>query len=260
MGQKYRFFLGGHDLEMLEIRRLLERHAPGRFCDKNLAWGTALSAYNDELLASLERDEMPVLIELADDLPPDLFRRDRVVVVDHHGPLAGRDKPTSIEQVFALLRLPAEAWTRHLALVAANDRAHVAGMRALGATPAEIAEIRAADRAAQGVTAADEADAVRAIEARQQHGRLTVVASASGKCSPITDRLVSETGGPGYQRLLVVSPDEVNFFGDGAAVELLSRRHRGSWHGGDLPRAGFWGMKLPARREAVVAELIAQLR
>ena len=149
----YRFFLGGRDLEMVEIRRLLDRHAAGRIEDKRLAWGAALSAYREELLAALARGETPVMIELADDLLADLFDRARVIVVDHHGPLAGHDRPTSIEQVFALLGLPAAAWTRRLALVAANDRAHVAGMRALGATPDEIAEIRAADRAAQGVSA-----------------------------------------------------------------------------------------------------------
>jgi hypothetical protein len=116
-----------------------------------------LSAYRPELLRALARGETPVLIELADDLPAELFDRAQAVVVDHHGPLAGHDRPISIEQVFALLGLPAEAWTRHMALVAANDRAHVAGMRALGATAAEIAEIRAADRGVQGVSAADEA-------------------------------------------------------------------------------------------------------
>ena len=152
----HRFFLGGRDLEMVEIRRLLDRHAADRIEDKGLAWGAAVSAYHSELLAALPRGETPVLIELKDDLPADLFDRGRTVVVDHHGPLAGH-RPTSIEQIFALLDLPAEAWTRRLELVAANDRTHVAGMRALGATAGEIAEIRAADRAAQGVTAADEA-------------------------------------------------------------------------------------------------------
>ena len=168
-----RFFLGGRDLEMLEIRRLLDRHAAGRIEDKGLAWGAALSAYREELLAALSRGETPVLIELMDDLPPALFDRGRVIVVDHHGPLAGHDRPTSIEQVFALLGLPAAAWTRHLALVAANDRAHVVGMRALGATAQEIAEIRAADRAVQGVSAADEGGSsprhCRAAAGRSRH-------------------------------------------------------------------------------------------
>jgi hypothetical protein len=257
----HRFFLGGRDLEMAEIRRLLERHAPGRFEDKGLAWGAALSAYHRELLDALRRGETPVLIELADDLPPDAFDRGRAVVVDHHGPLAGRDRPTAIEQVFALLRLPAAAWTRHLALVAANDRGHVAALRELGATPEEIAAIRAADRAAQGVTPADEAEAERAIAARRCEGRLTIVETATDRSSPVTDRLLRELGGPGYDRLLVIGPAEVNVFADGPAIEDLRQAHPRSWSGGDLPAAGFWGMTTGGgRRDAIIADLVARLR
>jgi hypothetical protein len=256
----YRFLLGGHDLEMVEIRRLLERHAPGRFFDKNLAWGAALSAYRDELLEALRHGEKPVLIELADDLSPDLFDRGRIIVVDHHGPLAGHDKPTSIEQVFSLLNLPPDTWTRRLVLVAANDRAHVAGMRAIGASPAEIAEIRAADRGAQGVTTADEAEAVRAIAARRREGRLTIIETTSRTSSAIADRVLPEMGGPGYERLLVVMPGKVAAFGDGAAIQELGRAFPGSWWGGDLPLAGYWGMQLLADREIAMQMLVKMLR
>jgi hypothetical protein len=261
----YRFLLGGGDLEMVEIRRLLERHAPGRFHDKGLAWGAALSAYRDELLDALRRGEVPVAIELEDDLPADLFDRRRLVVVDHHGALAGHDRPTSIEQVFALLRLSPEAWTRRLALVAANDRAHVAGLRGLGATAAEIAEIRAADRAAQGVTGSDEAEAARAVATRRRDGRLTLVETGASKTSPITDRLMPEAGGPGFDRLLVISPDEVNVFADGPAIERLRTAYPRSayprcWSGGDLPVAGFWGMQTPADRDRLIEDLRRRLR
>ncbi len=61
---------------------------------------------------------------------------------------ASYDKPTSLQQIFALLGLSAERWTRWFALVAANDRGHIAEMVGLGATPEEIAQVRAADRAA----------------------------------------------------------------------------------------------------------------
>jgi hypothetical protein len=256
----HRFFLGGRDLEMVEIRKLLDRHAAGRIEDKGLAWGAALSAYRPELLAALTRGETPVLIELADDLPADLFDRGRAVVVDHHGPLAGHDRPTSIEQVFALLGLPAEAWTRHLALVAANDRAHIAGMRAIAATAGEIAEIRAADRAAQGVSAADEAEARRAIAARRRNGRVILVETTSHTSSAIADLMLPELGGPGYERLLVAMPDKVAVFGDGAAIAELAAAYPGSWWGGDLPAAGYWGMALPAEPRPLIEKLVARLR
>jgi hypothetical protein len=256
----HRFFLGGRDLEMVEIRRLLDRHAAAHIEDKGLAWGAVLSAYREELLAARRRGETPVLIELADDLPAALFDRGRVIVVDHHGPLAGHHRPTSIEQVFRLLGLPAEAWTRRLALVAANDRAHVAGMRALGATAKEIAEVRAADRAAQGVSAADEAGARQAIAAPRQEGRVTLVETTSHTSSAIADLMLPELGGPGYDRLLVVMPKAVAVFADGSAIEALAAAYPGSWWGGDLPAVGYWGMALPPEQRHLVEELAARLR
>jgi hypothetical protein len=256
----YRFFLGGRDLEMVEIRRLLDCHAPGQIEDQRLAWGAALSAYREELLAALGRGETPVFIELADDLPADFFERSRTITVDHHGALAGRDRPTSLEQVFALLGLPAEAWTRRLALVAANDRAHVAGKRAFGATAEEIAEIRAADRAAQGITALDEAEALRAIAARRVEGRVTIVATAGNTSSAVADLMLPEMGGPGFARLLVAMPIKVAVFGDGAAIQALGAAYPRSWWGGDLPAEGYWGMALPASRPRIIEELVARLR
>ncbi len=60
-----------------------------------------------------------MLIELEDDLGlttgPDAGR---VLVVDHHGPLAGKDRPTALEQVFHLLGRPREEWSRWHDLVA----------------------------------------------------------------------------------------------------------------------------------------------
>ena len=257
---RHRFFLGGRDLEMAEIRKLLDRHARDRIEDRHLPWGAKLSQYRDELLAAARHDETPVLIELEDDLPEDAFDRRRAVVVDHHGPRAGANRPTSIEQVFGLLGLPAADWTRWLSLVAANDRAHVAGMRALGASPDEITAVRAADRAAQGVTERDEAEAVRAIAARRREGRLTVVETTGTTSSAIADRMLPELGGPGYRRLLVRMPDEVAVFADGEPISRLGALYPGSWWGGDLPNAGFWGTALASGRHNALDEVIGLLR
>ena len=49
---RHRFFLGGRDLEMAEIRKLLDRHARDRIEDRHLPWGAKLSQYRDELLAA----------------------------------------------------------------------------------------------------------------------------------------------------------------------------------------------------------------
>ena len=256
----YRFFLGGRDLEMAEIRVLLDRHAPGWIEDKHLAWGAKTSDYQAELLAALVRDETPVLIELQDDLPLAPVDQGRVVIVDHHGVRAGAGEATSIEQVWRLLGLPAADWPRRLALVAANDRAHVAGLIAMGATPAEVAEIRSADRMAQGVTPADEAEAGRAIAARCQDGKVTVIETGGSTSSAIADRILPALGGPGYERLLVAMPREVAVFADGAAIRELADAYPESWWGGDLPNAGFWGMALPAAGNGTVSGLVDRLR
>lgn len=253
------YFLGGRDLEMQEIARLLA-DAGVRYTDHALAWGARLSDYGAEIEAANRRGETAVAIELQADMPPDWIAANRVAIVDHHGPLAGTDRPTALEQVFARLALPKHRWTRRLALVAANDRAHVRGLLAADANPAEIAAIRAEDRAAQGVTTADEAEAIRAVEARRTEGRVTIVRTASSTSSAIADRIMPELGGPGYDRLLVIMPERLAAFADGAAIEALARKVPQSWWGGDLPRAGYWGCQRAPGDDTAVIEAIAMLR
>jgi len=255
-----RYFLGGQDLEMAEIRTLLERHAPGQIVDRHLPWGARYSDYQAEIVQTLSTGQTPVLIELRDDLPPDLFDRSRVIVVDHHDNRAGADQPTSLEQIFDLLRLPKSAWTRHHEMVAANDRAHVAGLRAVGASYAEIAAIRAADRAAQGVTEDDEREAKRAIAARRTEGAVTVVSTTSHTSSAIADRMLPEAGGPGYGRLLVIMPEKLAVFADGPAIAMLAERYPQSWWGGNLPHSGFWGIERRTAELNLESEVIACLR
>ncbi|MFZ1415818.1 MAG: hypothetical protein WAS73_14755 [Defluviicoccus sp.] len=246
---------------MVAIRDLVARHAPGRFTDKGLAWGAKVSDYRDEIAAALHRGETPVLIELSDDLPADAFDCDACVIVDHHGPRAGVDQPTSLEQVFALLALPADAWTRELALIAANDRGHIQGLRALGANADEIRAIRARDRAAQGVTAGEEMAARAAIAARRVAGRLTRVTVPHDRSTAVADFLQPDLGGPGYSDLLVEMPGKLAFFGDGATIKWLAAEVPGSWCGGALPARGFWGAVLPRgdERDRLITALITRL-
>lgn len=234
------FFLGGSDLEMQTIRALLEETAPGRFHDKHLGWGARASAYRREIGHALSVGLTPVLVELQHDLGLD---PGRVVIVDHHGEQAGSDKPTSLRQVFALLGLPAERWTRWFALVAANDRGHIAEMLGLGATREEIARVHAADCAAQGISPEEERageEAVRCAETFAQ-GRLTLVRLPHEHTATVTDRLDPTLGGPGFKNLVVLCPDEVNFFGSDELVAAVDRYFPGGWYGGALPQNGFWG-------------------
>lgn len=234
------YFLGGRDLEMLEIATLLHE-ASACFNDKRLAWGARLSDYRLEIEGASARGETPVAVELTEDMPAAWMAAHGVIAIDHHGKRAGHEVPTSLEQVFFRLGLPQSQWTRRRALIAINDRAHVAGMAAFGATREEIIAIRAGDRAAQGVSEADETEAVRAIAARRIEGRLTHITTPSNTSSAIADRILPELGGPGYDRLLVEMPNKLAAFGDGEIITALAEAVPGSWWGGDLPARGFWG-------------------
>ncbi|SER16278.1 hypothetical protein SAMN05421690_101064 [Nitrosomonas sp. Nm51] len=246
----YRFFLGGYDLEMRTVRALIEKHSNAIIHDKQLHWGARASDYRHEINAALAAGATPVLIELKQDLD---LPENRICIIDHHGPSAGHDKPTCLEQVFTLLKLPDHLWTRHLALVAANDRGYIPAMQQeLDATPEEIRSIRQQDRQAQGITAEEEQAAVEALSKLEYAcgGRLAVARLPHSKTAALVDRLQPEAGGPGIRNILIISPDEVNFFGEGKAVLSLAEHYPQGWYGGDLPVKGFWGMtyeELPAK-------------
>ena len=243
------FFLGGQDLEMQTIRELLEEHVPGRLHDKRLAWGARASHYREEIKACLARERQAVLVELEYDLD---LRDSRIVLVDHHGHRA--DGPTSLHQVFALLGLPRESWTRWFDLVAANDAGYIPAMQALGATQDEIVAVRAADRRAQGISEVEEKAGEAALRNLEQccDGDLTIVSLPHGRTAVVTDRLEPALGGPGYRNLLVISPSEVNFYGERCWIGQLDQAFPGGWSG-----QRYWGHALDGglTPEAVVSAL-----
>lgn len=255
----HRFFLGGRDLEMLEIARLVgSERGSDAVVDADLPWHQAkASAYGDAIAAALDGGLVPVLVELAPDLPAETLAR--CVVVDHHGERAGADRPTSLEQVFALLGLPRNRWTRRFRLVAANDRGWIPELRAVGASPAEIAAIRAEDRTAQGVTATDEAAAAEALAARESRlgGSLLLVRLPHDRTATVFDRLAVESADAPPPDTLVVGARELNFSGRGPRVHALAAAFPGGWHGGALPERGFWGTAAPLPPVERVVEAMA---
>ncbi|MGH8491350.1 MAG: hypothetical protein ACREXS_21445 [Gammaproteobacteria bacterium] len=251
------FFLGGADLEMATIRALLDETVPDSVHDKGLRWGAKASAYREEIMGALAQGLTPVLVELEDDLG---LGSPYLIIVDHHGPEAGADKLTSLHQVFDLLELPPERWIRWYDLVAANDRGYIPEMLELGATQAEIIQVRAADRAAQGITSEDEQAGQKAASQAETvaDGRLTIVRLPHNRTAAVTDRLDPALGGRGFQNLLVQSPEEVNFYGDGKFVMALATRFPSGWYGGALPERGFWGrMGAGADVEASLIEYLS---
>ena len=115
MGAVYEFFLGGYDLEMLTIRQLIEEVGDIPLHDRHVGWGAKASTYGSEITACQSAGRTPVLVELNDDLGLDATATTKpVVLIDHHDERAGRDVPTSLEQVFELLQLPRDQWSRQM--------------------------------------------------------------------------------------------------------------------------------------------------
>ena len=86
-------FLGGYDLEMVEIAKLLATRDDVVVHDRHLAWGARASEYATEIEGALGQSPAVVLVELIDDLS-ERFPRDRITFVDHHGSKAGEHRPT----------------------------------------------------------------------------------------------------------------------------------------------------------------------
>lgn len=241
------FFLGGHDLEMETIAHLVRSECGDKaLYDAGLAWGARVEDYREEIDTVRRAGATPVLIELGG-----AAEIEGSIDIDHHGQRA--DEPTALEQVFALLDLPEDRWTRYYALVAANDRGHLRAMSDIGASVEEMVHIRRMDRAAQGVTAAQEREGVEALlqGAVAQNGGLLIVELPHGRMATVTDplRLRELERGEDPVDLLVLSPEEVGFFGSGCSIAKLQQCLEKGWSGGDLPESGFWGISkrnLPA--------------
>ncbi len=224
------FFLGGRDAEMTEIAQVLAVTG-AEVRNNNLGWGAAASAYATEIAEAASAGKVPVLVELTKDI--DL--PEGVILVDHHGDRAA--EPASILQVLNLLGLEPN---RYQQLIAANDSGYIPAMMAMDVTPEEVAEVRLADRSAQGITSEQEAAAEIAIASREIVGRLTIVRLSHSKSATVTDRLFGQ-----YDQLLVLSGDgEVNFYGDGQLCAVLKEKFEG-WNGGSgLGKSGgsaYWG-------------------
>lgn len=233
---------------MLTIRELLVARGYELF-DKHLAWGAKASDYRDELKNALETKRVCVLIELPWDLDEELPAN--ATLVDHHGPAAGANVPTALEQVARLIGITEQEWAsnRWWNLVAANDRGHINEMLALSppATNDEIHAVRSADLQAQGVSN-EELEHAKAIVQSNQLSRhsngLTLVETDGNQTHLIAEVLHPAWGGPGFNNLLVIGSTKIGFYGAGDIVlrlEGLKGKNAQTWYGGALPERGFWG-------------------
>lgn len=245
------FLLGGHDLEMMTIKEMVELHPNCVVVDKNLQWDNAmLGEYLIELQDFAHTDIYG--IELIEDFPLPSEIKAYYHRIDHHNDCSGM--PSSLEQVASVLGVELD---RHQRLVAANDSGYIPAMRALGATEDEISVIRELDRRAQGVTEEDERLAEKSInENKSQHGSLVVVKSITSKFSPICDRLYP------YERLLIHTDWEWMFYGEGKAelVSLLDRdiQFGKVFYGGD--DRGYVGCVKRAYRKEEIEQFVEQIK
>lgn len=185
--------LGGHDLEMVTIRELLEQHRIN-FIDRNLAWGASWSDYQD-IIDNFDWERSTLVgLELSGKKPP------YAQLIDHHNELTYL--PASLEQIAQLLGI---SLSRQQQLIAANDRGYIPAMQQLGATADEIATIRRLDRQAQGVMEEMEEQAEKDLRLINTRDGVTVVHADLTKFSPIADRLHKS-------RLLVYNSDEIDRF------------------------------------------------
>ena len=197
------FLLGGFDLEMSEIRNMLEENNIQYF-DRSLTWSNAyLKEYAHELDIYGNNEDVNIYgVELQekgfDSIPSNYFR------IDHHNEMSNH--PASIIQVAAVLDIPVSHYRQ---LIAANDSGYIPGMTSMGATPEEINAIRQLDREKQGVTVQDEEMAVKAIENRTIEQGIIVVKSETNRFSPVCDRLFP------YEKLMIYTDDELMFYGQG---------------------------------------------
>lgn len=193
------FLLGGHDLEMQEIKCLLISHGE-HFADAGLNWSNAhLSAYASIIAEEPELDYYGIELKEDCSLPKHYTR------IDHHNDYNNR--PASILQVAEILGITPD---RHMQLVAANDAGYIPAMLALNASKEEIDDIRKLDRAAQGVTEEDERLAELSLsEHLTTLDGLFIVHAQTSRFSAICDRLFP------YQRLLIYTDVEWTYYGEG---------------------------------------------
>lgn len=197
--KKFLVLIGGYDLEMLAIKKILDKNNID-YVDKKLFWGAKLSDYKNEIIKN--KDKTIVGIELYKDLEIDFD----YIEIDHHNQNSNKD--SSIEQISELFGI---TLNREERLIALNDKGYIPAMEKYGATREEIEKIRYMDREAQGVTKQDEELAVKSInENKKEYSNLLIVKSFTSKFSTITDRLYPT------KNMLVYTDEEFTYYGEKA--------------------------------------------
>ncbi len=202
--EKSIFFLGGNDLEMQTIKKVLKEEGFS-FLDKQLSWGAKLSSYASELKEHKEKNIYG--IELIEDITPP----QNYYSIDHHNELS--HKPSSLFQVLELLTITP---SREQELISANDVGHIEAMECLGASDEEIKSIRKQEREIQGVSPEDEIHAQKDIEHIYNDNGLYIIETVLDTFSPIVDNCAKRP-------LVVYSKNSFTYYGD---IEHLKKHYK----------------------------------
>lgn len=238
---QYKFLIGGQDLEMIEICKLLSKFDL-QYINNELNWANAkLSSYS----SYFNDIDYFVGIELTEDISRPL----NYIEIDHHN--NNKHKPSSLLQIIDLLKedmgIDVEI-SREISLIAANDSGYIPAMEAINATKEEINDIRLRDRKAQGVTEEDELRAQKSIDNNLETIKgVTVVNSLTTKFSTITDRLYP------YKQLLIYTDNELTYYGTGVdklvlKYEDLIKNKKAYTGGGD---SGYFGINYATDKKLI---------
>lgn len=244
---KYLFLLGGSDLEMEEIKKLLIRHNQD-YKDEGLTWESAFINAYTEYFEEFQYYDKVFGIELRQTGERSQEIPDNYQSIDHHG--LQENSPSSLEQVAQLLNFTLNYEQQ---LIAANDKGYIPAMIALGATREQCDIIRERDRKAQGVTLRDEERAQKAIQNSSKYIRGTrVIESETSAFSTITDRLYP------IEKLIIYHEKELNYYGDNKyrlVRKFTKEIEEGkAYHGGG--ERGYFGITHVENMNDIIQEIV----
>lgn len=230
-----------NDLEALAISGLLREHGESLLITHQ-PWGASWQGLEPEIQESLLRfraDHPEGVIYGVELAGPNTHR---AIDIDHHF-YSGDDRraaASSLEQVANLLGVELTPADQRIAI---NDRAWIPGLLASGATAEEIAEIRARDRRAQGVTEQQEIEARRDIDSATRTAGTWLVECPDGQSSAHADFLFERLGR--VEPVLLMGPARWTYSGPRARDLAALNLPEPHWAGGEAAY-GYFGIQRPS--------------
>lgn len=261
------FLLGGADLEMTTIKKLLEEYNH-IVVDKGLNWSNAkLDAYAEELQKFSSEDYVIYGVELQENCPTPV----NYIRIDHHNDF--QDRQSSLGQVAEII---GHKLTEEEQLIAENDKGYYPAMEkylsekypdmSSGDKCKKMDDVRIKDRKEQGVTLEEEKAASGIVDngIYDRFGELVVVRidDSISHMSALCDKLYP------YRHLLIYrvgneKTNELTFYGtqseevykyvtDWCLNEELSYSGGGS--------NGYWGIKKGVLESSKIMEVVGYVK